>query len=154
MPLIVPIDEIYYYVIQPLNLGGLTETTNATGINNALVDLDDEGEIKFLKKTKGVENYRPLPNSGYVQANEIYGCGVGLCIVRQSHNRTGNPPASEPLFFMVYDKDKTGVEWIVSESIKKGSKRTYLGNIYKCLISHITSGDILPPSSPAYWELK
>jgi hypothetical protein len=154
MAKITPSDEAVYYVVQAVDVGGITQDGENTGINNALAEIHDDGELKFLNKTKNIGTYRPLPESGLVSANEIYGYGNGLVIVRKTHNRTGANPADEPLLFLIHVQGRTVIDWITDESIKRGCKRQYNGGVYKCIKSHITSADVIPSSSPEFWELK
>ena len=133
-------------------LDGMTELTQATGVNNELDVITAEGDAEFLAIAPAT-SYKPLPDSGWLQANEIYSYDGQLVIVRQSHYRMIYAPVDTPALFSVHREDADGIDWIASEPVKLGMVRMYEGQAYACLQSHTTQADWTPPAVPALWAM-
>ncbi len=133
---------------------GITEVGAFTGTNNALDTVYDTDEGTFLGKAAGkAGGYNPLPDSGWLNAGEIYAYGDGLVIVRQSHWRTIHAPADAPALFTVYRANQTDVlDWIAGEQVYVGTRRKYNGKVYECLQKHVTQVDWTPDKTPALWR--
>lgn len=121
-----------------------------TGSDNAI--LSDVSENAFLGKVAGKGGaYKPLPDSGWLGAGEIYGYNGGLVIVRQPHNRTIYPPEQTTNLFTVYREGGPDVlEWVAGEKVEKGARRTFGGKTYSVVQPHVTEYD--PVKAPALWE--
>jgi hypothetical protein len=110
---------------------------------------DDEGE--WLEAIEGMaDGYNPIPESGEVYGDDVYGYGGDIVIVRINHARSGDNPSSNPDKYIV--KGQSQVNWIPGEQVHKGPKRWYGGKRYKCLVAHVTAAGIEPPTTPAYWQ--
>lgn len=155
MAIIQPSTQPARWLIPSIVLDGQTLLSELT-ITNPVFDAEiihAEGETEFLAAGQGIA-YTPLPESGWLEAGEIYAWGGGLVIVRQSHNRTIYDPNETPALFMVYRPDAGDCpEWIAGEQVHVGDLRIYDGETYRCLQAHVTQTDWTPPAVPAIWEL-
>jgi hypothetical protein len=98
--------------------------------------------------------FPPLPPVGtFVNIGEIYSYNDGAVEVMQSHNITNFPPEDVPALFLVYRANSSGAEWIAGEEVIAGDERTYQGDTYRCIQSHVTQEGWEPPNVPALWEL-
>lgn len=155
MPLVLPSEQIAYWVIPSLELDGETPLGNVTGIRENIADaIYAEGENAFLTAAQGnVGAYKPLPDEGFLEAGEIYGYNGGLLIVRQSHNRTAFPPEDTPALFVVYRPEGGVLEWVAGERVEVGTHRMYQAVEYECIQAHVTQLDWTPPVVPALWQV-
>jgi len=100
-----PTTEAGLWIIPGIELSGVTQLGDATGISNDLTAIIGEGEAAFLaaaQDSPAVVGYHPLPAAGTeLQAGEIYGYAGGLVIIRQSHRRTEHAPADVPALWQV-----------------------------------------------------
>lgn len=135
-------------------LTGVTQVGNLTGVNPALSVVADEDDNAFLA-TVPVNALPPLPASGWLEAGELYADDGRAVLVRQSHNRTSHPVDDlVPTLFLVYRADAANVlKWIAGESVVIGMLRTFENITYRCIQSHITQSDWIPPATPALWEV-
>lgn len=150
-----PTTEAGLWIIPEIELSGVTQLGDATGISNDLTAIIGEGEAAFLAAAQDsptVVGYRPLPAAGTeLQAGEIYGYASGLVIVRQSHTRTEHAPADVPALFSVYRAGGGTQDWIANEPVQVGTIRTYGGKTYRCVQAHTTQTDWTPDKTPALW---
>lgn len=123
-----------------------------TGDDKAI--LSDASENVFLSKMAGkAGSYKPLPDSGWLEAGSIYGYGGGLVIVRQAHSRTADAPADVPALFTVYRAGGPDVlEWVAGEKVETGTRRTYGGKTWAAVQGHYTQADYQPDKTPALWK--
>lgn len=121
-----------------------------TGDDKAI--LSDVSEMGFLSKAVGkAGNFKPLPDTGRLEAGDIYGYKGGLLLVRQSHDRTIYPPEQTTNLFTVYREGGPDVlEWVAGEQVEKGQRRTWQGKTYSVVQPHVTEYD--PLAAPALWE--
>lgn len=123
-----------------------------TGDDKAITS--DTSENAFLGGMAGkVGNFRPLPDTGRLEAGDIYGYKDGLLLVRQSHDRTIYPPEDTLNLFTVYRAGGPDVlEWVAGEKVETGARRTYGGKIYAAVTGHYTQDDYTPDKTPALWK--
>ena len=116
--------------------------------------LSDVSENAFLGKVAGKGGaYKPLPDSGWLEAGDIYGYNGGLVIVRQPHNRTIYPPEQTTNLFTVYREGGPDVlEWVAGEKVETGGRRTYGGKTWAAVTGHYTQDDYTPDKTPALWK--
>ncbi len=112
----------------------------------------DEDEGGFLGQLPA-EQFPPLPDSGWLEAGEIYRWQGQAVMVRQSHWRTEHDPPDVPALFIVYRPEGGVLEWIPGEQVWVGTRRTYNGVEYECLQAHMTQVDWPPPDTPALWRV-
>jgi hypothetical protein len=77
-------------------------------------------------------------------------------MVRQAHARTEHAVDDlVPTLFLVYRDDAGDVlEWIAGESVVVGMLRTYDGQDYRCIRTHVTQSDWTPPATlDNLWEV-
>jgi len=154
MSIIQPVKQPARYIIRENSkpiLDGMTEVGNITYVNNELEAIYAEGDAEFLAIAAAAGDYKPLPDAGWLEANEIYAYEGKFVIVRQSHQRTIYAPADTPALFSVHRADSDGIDWIANEPVKRGMVRTYGGKEFSCLQSHVTQEDWTPPAVPALW---
>ena len=131
---------------------GTTQVGELTGVNPALTVVADADENAFVAALPA-SAFPPLPDTGWLEAGDIYQHDGGAVIVRQSHERTIYAPAETPALFIVYREDAASVlEWVVGESVLVGTRRTYGGVEYECVQAHVTQSDWTPPNVPALWR--
>jgi len=118
----------------------------------SLTVVADEDENAFVQQLPA-DAFPVLPDSGWLEAGDIYSYGGGAVIVRQSHNRTEHDPADVPALFIVYRADASGVlDWVAGEQVQVGTHRLYGGTEYECIQSHVTQADWVPDATPALWR--
>lgn len=78
-----------------------------------------------------------------------------LYVVRQAHTSQPDwqPPNVLALYMVYRDNANSLLDWIQSEAVEIGWQRTYNGNTYVCLQSHVTQPDWIPPNVPNLWQL-
>lgn len=156
MSIIEPVKQPARYIIrensEPI-LDGMTEVGAITYVNNELEAIYAEGDAEFLAIAPDAGDYKPLPDAGWLEANEIYAYEGKFVIVRQSHYRTIYAPADTPALFSVHRADADGIDWIANEPVKRGMVRLYEGQAYSCLQDHTTQEDWMPPAVPALWAV-
>ena len=152
MPYIIAETEpVYWTVGQPAIVSGFTEVTGCTV--TGLVMVSDTNPNTYLGKLDS-SDFPQLPDSGWLEVNDIYDYNGVLVMVRQSHNRTIYPPEETPALFVVYRPDASGVlDWIAGEPVTVGMHRLYDAIEYVCLQSHVTQLDWTPPATPALWQV-
>lgn len=153
MPYVIADNQpVYWAVGDPIVAAGLTEMGGLTV--SGLPMVSDTSENAYLGKVAGkAGTYKPLPASGWLEAEEIYAYGGGLVIVRQSHNRTAHAPADVPALFCVYRSGVTGaLDWVAGEKVEKGARRKYAGIDWECIQPHVTQTDWTPDKTPALWK--
>lgn len=127
--------------------GGLT----VTGSDKAITS--DASEQAFLSSMVGkAGNFKPLPDSGRLEAGDIYGYNGGLVIVRQPHTRTIYAPEDTPNLFTVYREGGPDVlEWVAGERLELGARRTHASKTWEV---YAPVGDNLyaPDLVPAIWR--
>ena len=122
---------------------GITPVGNTT--ISGLTLISDASENAYLGKVVGkAGDYKPLPDSGWLEAGDIYGYGGGLVIVRQPHNRTIYAPDQHPALFCVYRAGAGVLDWVAGEKVEKGTRRMYGGKEYTALQAHVTQSDWTP----------
>jgi hypothetical protein len=132
---------------------GTTPTNAITFAADTNTMISDVSENAFLGKAVGAAgSYKPLPATGTpLLTGEIYGYSGGLVMVRQSHNRTTDAPATVPALFSAYQSGGPGVlAWVQAEAVLVGTQRTYGGKTYVCLQAHQT--EFTPNLVPALWS--
>jgi hypothetical protein len=124
-----------------------------SGMENVVIgdNFDD-----FLQKTETgvtIQNTEPLPASGEeVLGGKIYTHSGSLVICRQTHFRTADHPTGVPALFMTYRASGSGIlDWIANEQVSVGDIRSYSGQDYTVIQSHVTQSDWTPPTVPALW---
>ena len=153
MTTILPTDRPMLYCVTGAGdpITGTTHVGELTGVNPALSVVADADENAFVAALPA-DAFPPLPDSGWLEAGVIYQYEGGAVIVRQSHNRTIYAPAETPALFIVYRPDAGDVlEWVAGESVLVGTLRTYEGDTYRCIQSHVTQADWTPDATPALW---
>ena len=121
---------------------GITPVGNTT--ISGLTLISDASENAYLGKVVGkAGNYKPLPDSGWVEG--IYGYNGGLVIVRQPHNRLPSYSVTNITLYLVYRPGFSGVlDWVAGERVEKGAHRMYGGKEYTALQAHVTQSDWTP----------
>lgn len=78
-----------------------------------------------------------------------------LYVVRQPHRSQSDwqPPNVLALYMVYRANADTLLNWIQSEKVEIGWQRTYNGDTYVCLQSHVTQIDFTPDITPALWQL-
>ena len=153
---IVPTEQPARYIVSQADeiiLDGVTELGQETGVNNELETITAEGDLEFLAIVGNAGDYKPLPDSGWLEANEIYSYSCEFVIVRQSHNRTIYAPAETPALFSVYRENVDGIDWIANEPVTVGTVRLYEEIKYSCIQSHTTQVDWTPPTTASLWAV-
>lgn len=153
MPYVIADNQpVYWAVGDPIVAAGLTEMGGLTV--SGLPMVSDASENAYLGKVAGkAGTYKPLPASGWLEAEEIYAYGGGLVIVRQSHNRTAHAPADVPALFCVYRSGVTGaLDWVAGEKVEKGTLRKYIGKDWECIQPHVTQTDWPPDKTASLWK--
>lgn len=150
MATIQPVAQNARYLIQTLEIDGITNVGELTGISNIL-DADTiwaEGDAEFLAAAQGnVTDYNPIPTVGeWCEAGVMYGYNNGIVICRQSHTRMNYTPEETPALWLFYQAESADAEWIVGEQVYVGTIRTYDGTKYVCLQAHVTQVDWTPPA--------
>ena len=132
---------------------GETRVNDATGIGQSLSVVSAEDENEFLGAVPA-DSFPLLPDSGWLEAGDIYQWNDIAVMVRQSHNRTEHDPPDIPALFIVYRPDAgEALEWIVGEQVQVGTHRLYDSTEYEALQAHITQSDWTPPVVPALWRV-
>lgn len=137
--------------------GELVATGELCGTDYLATSLDvvaDEDDNAFLAAVPA-DALPPLPDSGWLEAGDLYADGDRTVMVRQSHNRTEHDVDDlVPTLFLVYREDADDVlKWVAGESVVVGTRRTYDGVTYQCRQSHVTQTDWTPPATPALWAV-
>jgi hypothetical protein len=130
-------------------IGGTTYVGELTGVAPDASEVHGEGETAFVMALAPVADVlRELPDSGWLEAGEVYQYGGAALMVRQAHYRTEHDPASVlNLFWTVNSTDA----WIAGEWVAVGVLRTYGGKTWRCVQAHTTKADWLPPNVLALW---
>ena len=155
MTTILPTDRPIRYCVTGLDepIVGETPVGNLTGVNGALSVIADADENAFIAALPASE-FPPLPDSGWLDAGDIYQCEGAAVIVRQSHFRMHYAPADTPALFIVWRADAgAALPWVAGEQVQVGTRRTYDGVTYECLQAHVTQSDWQPPNVPALWRV-
>jgi len=135
---------------------GQTALGQATGVNPDYALVHAEGDAAYVAELESIADALPaLPDSGWLEAGDVYQHGGHAIMVRQSHWRTEHNPADVLALFVVYRADAADVlEWVAGESVQVGTRRTYGGVTYECLQAHTTQPDWTPPQTiGGLWEL-
>ncbi len=142
---------IFYAVGNPIIVTGIVDVGGL--VVTALPTVTGESESAFLTASNGKATVdKPLPDTGRLEAGDMYGYAGGIVIVRQSHDRTIYTPAETPALFTVYRAGAGTLEWIDGEKVMKGQERTYGGKTYSCLQDHQTQKDWTPDKTVALWK--
>jgi hypothetical protein len=156
MTTIQPIEQPAHWLVTGAaeNYTGITRIGELTGVDPNLTATFGEGEMAALEAMMAQASAFPeLPESGWLEQDDIYQWGATLVMVRQSHNRTQYSPDETPALFIVYREDAAEVlEWIAGEQVHVGTRRVYDGVEYECLQAHVTQSDWTPPAVPALWR--
>jgi len=137
-----------------IELDGITNVGELTGMNPAYETLYGEGEVAFLAAAKGAAGtYKPLPDVGQrVEAGEVYSYAGDMVIARQTHARTKDAPADAPELFATWKEDAPAVlEWIAGEKVDVKWQRVYEKVTYVCLKAHICEKDLTPDRARELW---
>jgi hypothetical protein len=130
--------------------GELCGTDHLATSLTVVADEDDNAFIAALPANA----FPPLPDSGWLEAGDIYSYGGEAVIVRQSHHRTIYAPAETPALFLVYRENAgDALDWVAGESVVVGTQRSYNGTLYTCIQAHVTQSDWTPPATPALWRV-
>lgn len=106
----------------------------------------DEDENAFLAAVPA-NALPPLPPQGtWLEAGDLYANGARVVMVRRDHSRTEHAVDDlVPTLFLVYRADASDVlAWVAGENVVKGTRRTYDGVTYQCVIAHTTQVDWTP----------
>lgn len=143
---------IYYAVGNPVIVAGCIEVGGL--VVTGLPTVTGETEKEFLDAVQGKgSGYQPLPESGQVDAGQIYSYDGSLVICRQSHSRMIYTPAKTPALFSVYREDASDVlDWIACEKVEKGHQRVYKDITYTCIQAHQTQSDWTPDKTHTLWK--
>lgn len=155
MTTILPTDRPIRYCVTGAGdpIIGETPVGNLTGVNGALSVIADADENAFVAALPA-DAFPPLPDSGWLEAGNIYQYEGAAVIVRQSHYRTIYTPADTPALFIVYrEAADTVLDWVAGEQVQVGTRRVYDGVTYECLQAHVTQEDWTPPAVPALWRV-
>jgi len=133
---------------------GETRPGELTGVNPEFELVSAEGETAYVELLQSHTDALPvLPDTGWLEAGEVYVHDGTAVMVRQSHNRTIYDPADTPALFVVYREDAADVlDWVAGESVLVGTRRTYDGTVYECIQAHVTQSDWTPPAVPSLWS--
>lgn len=142
--------SMWWAVGDPVIETGVTHTGETTLTGLTMFSAEDEQTYLSAVVTH-VTTYNPLPDTGWLEAGNIYGYDGGLVIVRQSHNRTAHAPEDIPALLSVYRADGGTLEWVANERVEVGTRRTYGGATYQAIQAHTTQTDWTPLASPALW---
>lgn len=150
MPYIRTDETVRWSVGNPIVACGLTE--NGLTLTSLQLDYSDD-ELEWIEAVEGIAgSYNPLPDTGWVEAEEAFGHDGDIVVVRLSHARDGSEPSGSHNKYIV--KGQSSVDWIAGEIIHKGLKRWYPGTMYKCILSHTTATGLEPPNAPTHWQEK
>jgi len=133
----------------------ITSNDGTSVVHEGLTDINQvttTGQPILNSSTNADTLYPPLPSSGTITAGEIYSYEQGMVQCIQTHERTIYPPDQTPALFNVYRANTEGMAWIADESVVIGDKRTYAGDTWQCLQSHVTRTGWEPPNVPALWN--
>jgi hypothetical protein len=112
------------------------------------------GEMEFLSLVQGeATGYQPLPETGWLEAGDMYSWQDDIVIVRQSHNRTIYAPTETPALFLFYQSGAGTLDWIVGEQVYLGTRRMYNDVEYRCIQAHVTQTDWTPDATPTLWVI-
>jgi len=132
---------------------GQTQIGDATGVGQTLAVVSGEDENEFVGAVS-VDVWPELPDSGWLEAGDIYQWNNIAVMVRQSHNRTEHDPPDVPALFIVYRADDGALDWIAGEQVQVGTRRIYDGTEYACLQAHVSQADWTPPATlGTLWSL-
>lgn len=155
MTTILPTDRPIRYCVTGAGdpITDITQVGDMTGVAQSLSVVANADPLAFVAALPA-ELFPELPDSGWLEADDIYRYGDGCVIVRQSHQRTHYAPAETPALFIVWREDAADVlEWVAGESVLVGTRRTYDGVTYECIQAHVTQSAWTPPNVPALWAL-
>lgn len=161
MTTILPTDRPILYTVhgvlsgEDVLLSDMTQVGDLTGVCQQLSVVSDADENAYLGALVPLaDSFPPLPDSGWLDADDLYAYADGVVRVRQSHQRTEWPPEDTPALFLVYREDAESVlEWVAGEEVAVGTLRAYEGVTYRCLQAHVTQTDWTPPATPALWTV-
>lgn len=141
---------LFWAVGDPIIEAGLTHVGETTVSGLSLISNVDENA--FLGAVAGkATSYNPLPDSGWLEAGNIYGYDGGLVIVRQSHNRTAHAPEDIPALLSVYRAEGGTLAWVANEPVQVGTRRTFESKTYQAIQAHTTQVDWTPSATPTLW---
>jgi len=157
MTTILPTDRPIRYCVTGLDepIVGETPVGNLTGVNRELSVIADVDEMAFVAALPA-NVFPPLPDTGWLEQDDIYQYEGQAVIVRQSHYRTHYAPADTPALFIVWREDAdTVLEWVVGERVQVGTRRSYDGTVYRCIQAHVIDDPGWTPVATlgVLWEL-
>lgn len=155
MTTILPTDRPIRYCVTDAGdpITGETLVGNLTGVNRELSVIADADEMAFVAALPAAV-FPTLPDSGWLDAGDIYQYGGQAVIVRQSHWRMCFAPAETPALFIAYrEAADTVLNWVAGEQVQVGTRRMYDGVTYECVQAHVTQEDWTPPAVPALWRV-
>ena len=98
----------------------------------------NEGGMNTAINSLSASLFPPLPESGTIRQDYIYSYGGLAFRCVQEHERTIYEPLITPALFAVYRENNDELDWTENENVLVGWKRTYNGQSYECLQSHLT----------------
>lgn len=131
---------------------GVTDTNQVTTTGQPTFVYDTEQGEQLAELSNYADQFSVLPDSGELQAGEIYRYGDELYAVRQSHSRTEHAPQDVPALFLWYRSDGSSTNWAAGEQVLIGTVRSHDGTDYKCIQAHVTQVGWEPPIVPALWQ--
>jgi hypothetical protein len=156
MTVILPTEQPAPWLVTggPETYTGVTHLGECSGIGLGFDAFYGEGELTALEAMVAHSSAFPaLPDSGWLEQDDIYRWGGTLVMVRQSHNRAPYDPDETPALFCVYREGAGDVlDWVAGESVSVGTRRIYVIVEYRCLQAHVTQADWTPPVVPALWS--
>lgn len=157
MTTILPTDRPIRYCVTGAGdpITGETPVGNLTGVNRELSVIADADEMAFVAALPAAV-FPPLPDTGWLDADDIYQYKGQAVIVRQSHWRMHYAPSETPNLFIVWRADAGDVlAWVPGERVQVGTRRTYDGVIYRCIQAHVIDdpGWTPPATLGVLWEL-
>jgi len=158
MTLLNATDKPVLYAVQDGSttiISDITPVGSATGVSERLTAVSDTDENVFLGKMAGnASGYTPLPDTGtLMEAGEIYRYNNDLVIIRQTHRRTADTPATIPALILTYRAEQDGaLQWVANESILLGMEREFNGILYVAIQPHKTVVGQTPDITPALWN--
>jgi len=132
----------------------IAEVGGKIGIPPAMTATSNVDPNAYLGSMVGkAGTYKPLPDTGTINAGVIYSYQGDLVICRQTHERTIYAPADTPALFSVYRVAGGLLEWVANEKVLVGDQRTYLAKTYNCIQAHVTQVDWTPDKTSTLWSL-
>jgi hypothetical protein len=135
-------------------ISDIAEVDGKIGIPSTMTTTSNTDANAFLGAMIGKAGaYKPLPDTGTVEAGVIYSYHGDLVVCRQTHNRTVFAPVDTPNLFGVYRTGGGLMEWVENEKVLVGDQRTYQTKTYTCIQAHVTQTDWTPDKTPTMWTL-